>query len=300
MHQRYPAFSKTKIVIGVPVFNGAKTLPCILDSILAQTFDEFEILLSDNASSDATEQICNEYLKRDCRVHYVRHKISLGAALNFKYILDHVDAPYFMWWADDDFRSRDFLEENIHFLESNIKYAASSSPNCFEGDQYNESKHYTFSLDGDIEHRFRTWFCCFKRSHGLFYSVLRTNVIKKCPYLSESFIGWDWAIVLYMARQGRMHRTTNGIAVFGLQGVSTRSNFYKAFRKHPIEILFPFLRYSQIAIKLSSNLTMRLMLETLMHVLRLNLGEFLSLIRGLLANVYYNYVIRKPKIRLRT
>jgi glycosyltransferase involved in cell wall biosynthesis len=66
------------INIGMPVYNGAEFLHRAVDSLLSQTEGNFELLISDNASTDDTEAICREYLKRDPRVRYVRHERNRG------------------------------------------------------------------------------------------------------------------------------------------------------------------------------------------------------------------------------
>jgi glycosyltransferase involved in cell wall biosynthesis len=99
-----------KVSIGMPVFNGEKFIREALDSLLAQTFTDFELIISDNASTDATETICREYEVRDERVRYVRQVENLGAAANFQFVLDEGRGEYFMWAAHDDYRSVDCIE----------------------------------------------------------------------------------------------------------------------------------------------------------------------------------------------
>ena len=80
-----------KLSIGIPVFNGQEFLPELLDSLLAQTFKDFEILICDNASSDRTPQICCEYERHDNRIHYSCNQRNLGAVANFNQVLRALD-----------------------------------------------------------------------------------------------------------------------------------------------------------------------------------------------------------------
>lgn len=91
-----------KVSIGMPVYNGEKFLREALDSLLAQTFDDFEIIISDNASVDNTPKICLEYVSSDARVSYVRQELNIGAIANFKYVLNMAKGEFFMWAAADD------------------------------------------------------------------------------------------------------------------------------------------------------------------------------------------------------
>jgi glycosyltransferase involved in cell wall biosynthesis len=108
-----------KLSIGIPVFNGQELLPELLDSFLAQTFRDFEILICDNASSDRTPQICCEYEQRDSRVHYVRNLRNLGAIANFNRVFELSTAPLFKWAAHDDLYHETYLDACVGLLEEN-------------------------------------------------------------------------------------------------------------------------------------------------------------------------------------
>ncbi|WP_297762012.1 glycosyltransferase [Thermosynechococcus sp.] len=101
--------AKPRLSIGMPVYNGAKFIRDALDSLLGQSFTNFELIISDNASTDETEAICREYAAKDSRIRYVRQTHNRGAAANFKYVLDQAVAEYFMWAAADDVWDRDWV-----------------------------------------------------------------------------------------------------------------------------------------------------------------------------------------------
>ena len=96
--------------VGMPVFNGEKFIREALDSLLAQTFTDFELIISDNASTDGTEAICREYASKDGRIRYVRQAENLGSVANFKYVLDEAVGEYFMWAAADDVWDKNWVE----------------------------------------------------------------------------------------------------------------------------------------------------------------------------------------------
>src|SRR5580704_15880378 len=108
-----------KLSIGIPVFNGQQFLPELLDSLLAQTFGDFEILICDNASTDRTAQICSEYEQRDSRVHSVRNQRNLGAIANFNRVFELSTAPLFKWAAHDDLYHKTYLDVCVRLLEDN-------------------------------------------------------------------------------------------------------------------------------------------------------------------------------------
>lgn len=102
----------------MPVFNGEEYIRDALDSLLAQTFTNFELIISDNASTDNTEQICRNYAARDARIRYVRQPKNLGAVANFRFVLDEAAGEYFMWAAHDDLWDKNFISWAISALSN--------------------------------------------------------------------------------------------------------------------------------------------------------------------------------------
>lgn len=98
--------ARPSLTIGVPLYNAARTMRRTLDAALAQTSGDFELLISDNASTDDTEAISREYARVDARVRYVRQPRNLGAIGNFSYVLEHSEGEYFSWLAGDDYYER--------------------------------------------------------------------------------------------------------------------------------------------------------------------------------------------------
>lgn len=110
-----PEFSH-RVSIGMPVYNGEGYIREALDSLLSQTYQDFELIISDNASTDGTEVICLEYAQKDFRIRYVRQLENQGPAANFQFVLDEAKGEYFMWAAHDDFWGGDFLSAGIEAL----------------------------------------------------------------------------------------------------------------------------------------------------------------------------------------
>lgn len=98
------------ISIGMPVYNAEDLLPETLDSVLSQTFEDLEVVISDNASTDSTPDICRAYAERDQRVRYERNKSNIGIPPNFNRVFRLSRAPFFKWQAHDDLLHPDFLK----------------------------------------------------------------------------------------------------------------------------------------------------------------------------------------------
>ena len=92
-----------RVSVGIPVFNGERFLAETIESILAQTFKDFEIVISDNASTDRTEEICRSYAARDPRIRYNRNDTNRGAAWNHNRVFELARGEYFKWQSHDDF-----------------------------------------------------------------------------------------------------------------------------------------------------------------------------------------------------
>jgi len=107
------------VSIGVPVYNGEKYLPQTLDAVLNQTFQDFELVISDNASTDRTAEICREYVKRDPRVRYHRNDRNLGIIGNYNRVFNLTHGKYFKWAAADDLCEPGFLERCVEVLDTN-------------------------------------------------------------------------------------------------------------------------------------------------------------------------------------
>lgn len=104
------------VSIGMPVYNGAQYIREALDSLLSQTFTDFELIISDNASTDDTQSICAEYARCDPRIRYFRQIKNKGAVANFRFVLDCAKADLFMWAAYDDLWAPNFLMDATNLL----------------------------------------------------------------------------------------------------------------------------------------------------------------------------------------
>jgi hypothetical protein len=106
-----------RVSVGLPVYNGDKYLGAALDSILAQDFEDFELIVSDNASTDKTHSICEEYAARDKRIRYVRNPTNIGAAPNHNRLVQLARGTYFKWAAHDDLCKPHMLTRCVEVLE---------------------------------------------------------------------------------------------------------------------------------------------------------------------------------------
>lgn len=107
------------VTIGVPVYNGGRLLAGALDSLLAQTFEDYEILILDNASTDNTKEIALQYAHRDPRIRYERNETNIGSTPNYNLVARKAIGKYFRWQACDDLVLPTYLEKTVPLLENN-------------------------------------------------------------------------------------------------------------------------------------------------------------------------------------
>jgi glycosyltransferase involved in cell wall biosynthesis len=108
---------KPRVSIGLAVYNGERYLRQAIDSILAQTFTDFELIISDNASADRTEEICKEYSAKDSRIRYYRNEKNIGGANNENRTFILSRGEYFRWAADDDVCAPGLIEKCVEILD---------------------------------------------------------------------------------------------------------------------------------------------------------------------------------------
>ncbi len=112
-----------KVSIGLPVYNGEKYLNKTLENLLGQSFLDIEIVISDDGSSDQTQEICKQFVNRDSRIRYFRQNNNFGMPVkNFRFVLDKALGEYFMFASHDDCWDQQYVEELVNMLDSD--------PNC--------------------------------------------------------------------------------------------------------------------------------------------------------------------------
>ena len=185
-----------KVSIGMPVYNGELFIREALDSLLVQTFTDFELIISDNGSTDATEAICKDYAEKDVRIRYIRQPENRGPTANFQFVLDKSVGEYFMWCAVDDKRDQTFLEQSIEILDNSLDcVSVLSHYEIFDINNGNIIEKNTPSSIG-----LNSPFLRIKRSiedlvPSLIYGIHRKSVIVDLPL--DPF---DWSDVLFVSR----------------------------------------------------------------------------------------------------
>ena len=158
-----------KVAIGLPVYNGANYLASAIDSILTQTYGDFDLVISDNASTDDTEEICRAYAGMDVRVRYVRQPQNIGAAANHNYLVRVCENPYFKWAAHDDLLAPGFLATCVAILDRDPVIVV-ASPASVLIDEVGIALPYSAERGGMIDRSGVCWPVMPERNVGLMAS----------------------------------------------------------------------------------------------------------------------------------
>ena len=130
--------SSPLVSIGFPVFNGEKSLERALDSILTQDFEDFEVIISDNASTDSTAAICRAYAERDTRVRYLRNETNIGASPNHNRVFELSRGKYFAWMAHDVEQLPGMLSRCVREMNLNSPPVVLAYPRCEQIDEHGQ------------------------------------------------------------------------------------------------------------------------------------------------------------------
>lgn len=193
-----------KVAIGLPVFNGENFLEEAIESILAQSCGDFRLIVSDNCSTDATEDICRHYERLDDRIDYHRQAENIGAAPNYNFVFRLSSAEYFKWAAHDDVLEPNFLRETVSLLNSSpgavIAHGRSIEIDGAGRIKGDFDKHPV--LAGDSPAR-RLWSVLWAGYFTEVFGLMRTEAISRTR-LHGSFPGSDRTFMAEMLMLGNV------------------------------------------------------------------------------------------------
>jgi len=180
------------VTIGLPVFNGQRYLRACLDSIQAQSFTDFELIVSDNASSDETPDIVVEYAQRDPRIRFERSLKNQGAAWNHRRVLGLARSRYFKWCGADDICHPQFLERCVDALDQTPE-AVLAYPKAVIIDDKGEtvtrtSEHLPLDSADEVQ-RFAALMSAVSITHNPFYGVIRRDALERARPMGAYLAG---------------------------------------------------------------------------------------------------------------
>lgn len=206
-----------RVSIGLPVYNGENFLKEAIESHLAQSYDNFELFLSDNASTDGTRDICEFYAKQDKRIKYYRNETNIGGFANFSRLVDFAKGEYFKWSSHDDvIFSNDFLKNCVEKLDSDdsiILCASSEIAIDKNGDVIeNYMDKYPKLKNLESPSAYKRFYDATCLNHGCYkvFGLMRASVLRNTPKLAN-FVGSDRTLLAELALLGKFWESPEAI-----------------------------------------------------------------------------------------
>ncbi|MGH8825061.1 MAG: glycosyltransferase family 2 protein [Jiangellaceae bacterium] len=179
-----------RLTLGLPAYNGERFLAASLDALLAQTFTDFELIISDNGSTDGTAAIGRRYEAIDPRVRYVHHPRNLGSSFNHNFVIEQARGEFFKWVSDDDLYAPDLLQRCIDALDSRSEIVLAHAWTAFIDDEGRITHKIDYPLTTDVPdavERFRS--VLYTQGGDDIYGVIRMSVLRQVA----PFGSYHWA-----------------------------------------------------------------------------------------------------------
>jgi glycosyltransferase involved in cell wall biosynthesis len=219
-----------RVSVGMPVYNAERYLEEALESLLGQSFDDFELVISDNASTDGTADICRAYATRDERIKYLRMRQNYGLIDNFNNVFRLSTGEYFKWAASDDICGRDYLLRAVQVLDDDpstvlawaktvgIDEHGQRVPLAYEVSDLN-SPESVYSPDPTV--RFRRLLRNFWWGTGPIYGLIRAKTLAATRWMHPRHMGGGNVLLSEMSLRGRFYEIPEEMFFFRVHGGMT-------------------------------------------------------------------------------
>jgi glycosyltransferase involved in cell wall biosynthesis len=195
-----------RLTVGLPVYNGEKYVAESLEALLGQSFTDFELIISDNASTDSTSDICRGYEKQDSRVRYFRQSRNIGLSPNHNFVVERAQGKLFKWASNDDLYAHDLLERCIVAIDKYPDVVLVHSWTAMVDESGAVTKAFKYPLNTASQwapERFRS--LLFDSGGDDDYGIIRTEVLRRTA-MKESYHHADRTIVAELSLYGRFYQ----------------------------------------------------------------------------------------------
>jgi len=199
-----------KVSVGLPVYNAEHYLDDTLRNLLGQSYRDFELIISDNASTDATEEICRDHAAKDRRIIYHRNNRNMGIAWNHNRVFHLSSGEFFMWASHDDVRTTDYISQCVAALEADPRKVLAFSKVEFIDEEGTGLEKQGISLKTDAQkphERFRELIRMDYTCEAM-YGLIRTAVLKRTA-LHGPYPDSDRVLLAELGLHGQFIRAHN-------------------------------------------------------------------------------------------
>jgi glycosyltransferase involved in cell wall biosynthesis len=205
--QGTPRMKKARVISGLPVYNGERWLGAAIESHLNQSFGDFQLVLADNGSTDATPDICADYARRDPRIKVLRSEVNRGILWNHRRVMDAIESPdqYFRWAAHDDIMGPGLLEAMVNVLDTRpeVETVVPDTKNIdSDGTIINTMVR---SLDLQSSDPYERAFQVLTGHYQMViaFGLFRVSTLRALR-TGADYIGWDFVFTWELALRGKM------------------------------------------------------------------------------------------------
>tara|TARA_A100000164_G_C21834955_1_gene737206 strand:- start:276 stop:1181 length:906 start_codon:yes stop_codon:yes gene_type:complete len=196
---------KTKLSIGLPIYNEVKFVEKTLDSILLQSFNFFEFIIVDNYSNDGTYELLKKYSKKDKRIKLFRNKKNLGLVENYNKVFNYSQGDYFSWIGAHDLYDENFFQLLINKIQQNSKISLVFS-NIAKIDKENnlldKEKNIGFKLKNSKLQRNLLMPFIIKGSGDMVCGIFKSKDLKKTTLFSKKVLNPDYLLITQISNYG--------------------------------------------------------------------------------------------------
>jgi glycosyltransferase involved in cell wall biosynthesis len=198
------------VSIGLPTYNRAEPLRRAVESVLSQDYQNIELIISDNASTDETEALGSEFARHDGRVRYLRQSTNQGPAFNFSAVLEQAQGEFFMWLGDDDWLDPGYISECAQVLARHPEYELVGARAKYFRDSGFAFAEQPINLEDDSGSERVVSYFRKVATNGLFYGVMRREVLSALGL--QKVIASDWLLLAQVSYLGKV-RTLETVSV---------------------------------------------------------------------------------------
>lgn len=194
-----------KVTVGMPAYNGEKFIADAIQCVLDQSYKDLVLLISDNASTDATEDICRDLAGRDERIVYVRHEKNLGATANYNFLAQQASSEYFKWHSCNDLLSRDMIERCVAALDAHDDVALVYAKTRLFVESLADARAYGEDPLADQDNALHRFIHVIDDMalNNIMNGVLRLDALRRTSMLREFFYA-DRTMMAELALQGKL------------------------------------------------------------------------------------------------
>jgi len=237
--------SRPLVSVGIPTYNGALRIEKALSSLFSQDYPNLEIIISDNASTDNTCEVCESYSRYDSRITYHRQARNLGLIPNFEYLLHVARGKYFIFLSDDDAFTPGILNTYVDFMEQHQDHVMVCGKINYwkDNELYDYESGFSLQQSNPMARALKLYQN--SKLGGLIHGMFRLEMGKKLRL--KSILGNDWHFLAGLAFQGKIHQFDN-IVGYEKSGDGTSSNFHKYVKTMGENFIWGYMPFVKISL----------------------------------------------------